>query len=142
MMRCSDDLIQVYVDGALHPAEAAVVEAHLQGCADCRRRAGFYKGLYWDLAQSERLAPVPEVEDEEAADALALRLQEEWRKQQRPAASTSPLGLSTLWLTANPAIARPARAMGDASQAGVEGLLRAGRRGLGKLFRRKGGGHR
>lgn len=142
MMRCSDDLIQLYIDGTLHPAEAAVVEAHLQECASCRRRAGFYKGLYWDLALSERLAPAPEAEDEAAADALALRLQEEWRKQQPPAESKTALGLSTLWLTANPAIARPARAVNSVGQAGVEGLLRAGRRGLGKLLRRKGGGHR
>lgn len=142
MMRCSDDLMQLYVDGALHPAEAAVVEAHLQECAQCRRRSLFYKGLAWDLGQPERLVPGSDAEDEDQAEALALRLHEEWRRHQRPAEVKTALGFSTMWLTANPAIARPARVVSDAGQAGVEELLRAGRRGLARLLRRKGVGSR
>lgn len=137
MMRCDDGLVQLYVDGALHPAEAALVEAHLEACAACRRRAGAYKGLYWDLSHVERLAPAPAMDP----DDLAERLLAEHRRHQRTAeAGATTLGLSTLWLTANPAVTRPARTLGNLGHAGAEGLLRAGRHTLRSLLRRKGGG--
>ncbi|MBP2016962.1 anti-sigma factor RsiW [Symbiobacterium terraclitae] len=137
MMRCDDELVQLYVDGALHPAEAALVEAHLESCAACRRRAGTYKSLYWDLSRLDRLAPAPTTDP----DALAEQLLAEYRRHQPTrAAGARSWDLSTLWLTANPAVTRPARTLGSLGQAGVEGLLRAGGRTLRALLRRRKGG--
>lgn len=132
MMACNDELIQLYIEAELQPLEAEVVEAHLQDCAACRRRAGLYKGLFWDLAKADRLAPAPSPDDDEAA-ALAHRLQEEWCRTQ-PTAQPSRAALANLWVTANPT----ARAVGAA---GVDALSGLGRAGLRLLFR-KGGGRR
>lgn len=107
MMTCQDDLVQMYVDGDLGPVEAAIVESHLATCDSCRRRAAFYKGLFWDLAHGERLSPASDLD----ADALADTLRAEWLKGQK----AEPVGvttLATLWLTANPAVTAPTRAAG------------------------------
>ncbi|MFZ5817878.1 MAG: anti-sigma factor family protein [Bacillota bacterium] len=138
MMRCHDDLIQLYVDGDLQPVEAALVEEHLQGCDSCRRRAAFYKGLFWDLAHGERLAPAPEAD----AESLATLLRAEWERGRSEARPASGLELSTLWLTGNPLVAGTARATGTGlSRAGAE-LTRLAGTGISKLLRRKGGGRR
>ncbi|HEY8346711.1 MAG TPA: zf-HC2 domain-containing protein [Symbiobacteriaceae bacterium] len=140
MMKCSDDLIQMYVEGTLQPVEAAIVEAHLKECHTCRSRVGFYKGLFWDLSRSDVLAP-PDGLDETEVDALAGRLQAEWQRG-RSRAPAGTAALATLWLTTNPV----ARAAGSAVLSALEAtaslgfgaLSRAGR----LLLRRKGGGRR
>ncbi|MFZ5826892.1 MAG: anti-sigma factor family protein [Bacillota bacterium] len=132
IMKCSDDLLQLYVENELHPAERAILDEHLKGCAACRRRVGFYKGLFWDLGH----APRAEV-DAGSPEALAALLRAEWERG-RSAERPSTLGLATLWLTANPA----ARAVGGAGKAGLSTLGQAGKAGLSRLFRRKGGGSR
>ncbi len=134
-MRCDEELVQLYVDGVLHPAEAALVEAHLEECQACRRQAGFYKSLYWDLRGADRLAPEPPQD----ADALAAQLLAEYRRRTQPDPKPATAwGFSTLWLTANPAFARPARAIGSLGHIGVEGLKRSLR--LRRWLGRKGGG--
>ena len=132
-MRCDEELIQLYVDGVLHPAEAALVEAHLQECRACRRRAGFYKSLYWDLSGAARLAPEPAQDP----DALAEQLLAEYRRHRRPAAHPARVrDFSVLWLTANPTFARPARTIVHLGHIGAGGLWRAVKR---RWLRRKGG---
>lgn len=133
MMTCNDDLLQLYVEGELQPAEVAILDEHLKGCAACRRQAGLYKGLYWDLTHP----PKTEVDAGPAA-ALADLLRAEWQRGQSATERPNALELSTLWLTANPA----ARAVGGAGMAGLNSLGQAGRAGLSRLFRRKGGGPR
>lgn len=145
LMRCDEELIQLYVDGVLHPAEAALVEAHLQECRACRRQAGFYKSLYWDLGRAAGLAPEPPQEPEALADLL---LAEHRRGKEPEAPPATTWDFATLWLRANPAFTRPARAVSSLGHIGAEGLrraegLREGLRRPGKWPRwlwRKGGG--
>ncbi|MBY6275871.1 MAG: hypothetical protein CWE10_06550 [Symbiobacterium thermophilum] len=133
-MRCDEELVQLYVDGTLHPAEAALVEAHLRQCRACRRLAGFYKSLYWDLGRTATLAPDPAQDP----DALAEVLLAEHRRHRQPEAPpASAWAFSTLWLTANPAFARPARTLTALGHRGAEGLVRTLKR---RWRRRKGGG--
>ncbi|MDB4894688.1 MAG: hypothetical protein JWN15_950 [Firmicutes bacterium] len=137
MMTCQDDLVQMYVDGDLQPAEGDIVEAHLATCESCRRRAVFYKGLFWDLAHTERFAPASDLEPE----ALAEALRAEWVKGQEP----KPVGavaLATLWFTANPVFTGTAHAAGRALASPAQAAGRA-LTGLGwRLIGRKGGGSR
>ncbi len=126
MMTCHDDLIQLYVEGELTPAERAIVAEHLRSCPACRRQATIYKGLFWDLTHD--LPPEPSLINDEA---LAATLRAEWQRHQ-PEANPKTLDLSTLWLTANPAVTGPAKLVGQAGRSGLQqlaGLLRRGRRG-------------
>lgn len=132
-MRCDEELIQLYVDGAMHPAEAALMEAHLRECRACRRLAGFYKSLYWDLGRAAALAPAPAQDPEALAAAL---LAEHRRHRQPDARAASAWAFSTLWLTANPAFARSARTLTALGHRGAEGLVRTVKR---RWRRRKGG---
>jgi len=143
MMKCSDELIQLYVEGDLERAAAMIVEEHLRTCQSCRRLAAQYKELFWDLTHSSGL------EDESPIDAAALAAQlcAEAQKDEEPRAGGHP---ALLWLAANPAFARPAEAARQAGQATLSGLARAGRsglQGLGRYIGRrilgpKGGGRR
>ena len=136
-MQCSDDLVQLYIDGTLHAAEAAVVEAHLETCPSCRRRAATFKALCWDLSRTVQPTPASSLDP----DALAERLLAEHRRLQAShAPGRGALGLALLWLTANPAVVRPLRTVGSLGHAGAGGLLRAGHRALRRLLRREGGG--
>lgn len=141
MMTCQDDLVQLYVDGDLEPAEGLIVEAHLATCESCRRRAAFYRGLFWDLAHTERLAPAPDLDLELNPEALAEALRAEWEEGQEP----KPLGaaaLATLWVTANPVFTGTGHAAGrvlaGSAHAAGRALAGFGRR----LIGRKGGGGR
>ncbi len=46
MLRCRDivELLDDYLDGALDPANAAALEAHLAGCQDCAAFTKTYRG--------------------------------------------------------------------------------------------------
>lgn len=135
MMTCHDDLLQLYVDGDLQPAEAAVVEAHLTGCTACRRKAGLYKSLFWDLSHAGQMAE-PLVDGD--AGALADLLRQEWQRA-NPAPGRSNAQRAALWLTANPLVAGAARTAGEAGRAGLASL---GRSLTSRLFGRRGGGGR
>jgi len=108
MNTCHDDLVQLYVEGELAPVERAIVADHLRACDHCRRLATFYKGLNWDLAHDQDLLPEPPSFDD---DALAAALAAEWKRVQ-PQNSGGGRGLSTLWLTSNPALTGPVRLVG------------------------------
>lgn len=46
MLRCQDvvELLADYLDGALEPATARALEAHLSGCRDCAGFMATYRG--------------------------------------------------------------------------------------------------
>lgn len=52
------ELLAWYVNGTLAPAERALVERHLDGCADCREQVAFWGQLSPALAEVA-VAPVP-----------------------------------------------------------------------------------
>lgn len=142
-MKCSDELVQLYVEGSLERAAAMIVEEHLRSCQACRRLAARYKELFWDLSHG------PGLEEDSPIDAgeLAAQLCAEVRRRAEPEPGGHP---ALLWLTANPAFARPAEATRQAGQVALSGLAKAGRSGLHGLGRyigrrireRKGGGRR
>ena len=133
MITCQDDLIQMYVEGDLQPAEVGIVEAHLAVCEQCRRRVAFYRGLFWDLAHADRLVPAPG--PEAGTEPLAEALQAGWLKAQRREPVGSGVRLAGLWLTANPVFTGPAQTVGRAVSWALTGLGP-------RLFGRRGGGRR
>lgn len=145
MMKCSDELVQLYVEGELERAAAMIVEEHLRSCRACRRLAAEYKELFWDLSRG----PASEADSPIDAGKLAARLCAEANRGERPGRGPehSPHP-ALLWLAANPAFAHPAEAVRQAGRATLSGLARAGRRGLqglgryigGRLLGEKGGG--
>lgn len=136
MMKCSDELVQLYVEGAMGPAEAAIVAEHLKDCPSCRQLAGIYKGLLWDLAH-----PAQPAEVGADAEALAILLRTEWQRTSQESGGTEH-GPVTIWLTANPVVTASAQAVGKAGQVGLQGLGRVLKAGLVRAIRRKGGGSR
>lgn len=70
MNRCDDTRLQDYVQGQLADDEAAAVELHLSGCADCSRRVEEYQLLFADLAGLPMPAVPPGI-----PDAVLARLQ-------------------------------------------------------------------
>lgn len=138
MMKCNDELVQLYVEGALGPAEAAIVAEHLKGCPTCRQQAGLYKGLLWDLAHPPRSTGA---EAEVHTEALAALLKAEWQRI-HPASSRTEHAPATIWLTANPVATASAHAVGRVGQAGLQGLGRVLKVGLARALGRKGGGNR
>lgn len=136
MMNCSDELVQLYVEGAMSPAEAAIVAEHLKACPACRQVAGVYKGLLWDLAHPPRSAEVGG-----DAEALAALLKAEWQSQNQEPSWTEHAP-ATIWLTANPVATASAHAVGKVGQAGLQGLGWMLKSGLSRALGRKGGGSR
>ena len=60
-MNCHDarDLLSALLDEALDPSERALVQAHLEGCADCRRELDGLRSTVSLLSRVERArAPV------------------------------------------------------------------------------------
>lgn len=99
MARCHDELIQLYVDGALDPTERALVSAHMSQCEACRAKAMLYKGLCWDLEHPEP-EPVPE-----ALQAVSDRVMAKWEEAQaRSRAKARWQELPAMWAAANPAL--------------------------------------
>ena len=77
-MECVDEaLLQMLLDGTLDDAEAALVQAHLEGCPGCRRKAAEYKQLLWDLEHPAN-AELPEELHRMQTALLAA-----WQEQQR-----------------------------------------------------------
>jgi len=60
--------LAAYVDGEVTPAERRAIEAHLETCPDCRRRASDLRSI--DLLVREAFAEGPEAREEER-EALA-----------------------------------------------------------------------
>jgi len=134
---CHDELIQLYVDGALTPTERSVFSAHLADCPACRRELTAYKALLWDLEHPSVTPAPPELQ------AGAEALMAAWETAQAAdAAAASPglTGLRIAWSGVAP-VARPAL---TAAWWTGSGLARVGRIGLTGLWRlvRRGGGRR
>lgn len=72
-IRCGEvlALLSDYVDGDVHPATRARVDAHLRGCDVCERFGGRFAGV---LAQVRRALGPPEPADAGVAARLARRL--------------------------------------------------------------------
>jgi anti-sigma factor RsiW len=143
MMKCSDELVQLYVEGSLERPAAIIVEEHLRSCHACRHAAARYKELFWDLSHDPGLGADSPIDAEE----LAAQLCAEARRGVESGPDAHP---ALIWLVANPAVARPAHAAGKAGKATLSGLARVGRsglQGLGRYIGRrirdgKGGGRR
>lgn len=121
--RCDDTLVQMYVDGALAPAERAIIEVHLQGCRPCRQQVTLYKGLLWDLEHPVDQTPVPaELND------LSDRLMEAWSQSRAPATWQEA---RREWTRTVPgvhvALETAGRVGRDLPRAGLGGLSRLGR---------------
>lgn len=124
--RCNDELVQLFVEGALEPVERAVVAEHIRLCPSCQQRVAAYKSLLWDLS---RPAPDPEPLPPEL-DALSDSLMAAWVKAAAPKRAGWG-SLVTTFATSNPLVTAPAhglakagRAAGRAGAAGLVGLAR------------------
>src|SRR5206468_3937024 len=101
-MTCTEtrDLFSALADDALTPAERAALDAHLAGCADCRRElAGLLRTVKLVRAIDPARAPAgfvdrvrPAARPEPAPKRLARRLLAPWQ--------TLPLGAAALFLIA------------------------------------------
>ena len=80
--------IDLALDGELSPPEAAELEAHLAGCASCRR--------FRDERLALRTAIAGQVPRFEAPEALVERMRETWRRSSGPVPPTRA-GLPVLW---------------------------------------------
>lgn len=89
--RLDDEHLQAYLDGALEPAEALLIEEHLRICPDCRRSARLFKLLFWEM---EHLPPpaLPSALAEVSDRVMAAweEEQERSRAAARPAGRTAP----------------------------------------------------
>lgn len=121
--RCDDTLLQMYVDGALAPAERAIIEAHIQNCPQCRQQVTLYKGLLWDLEHPADDDPAPA----ELSD-LSDRLMEAWAQSRVPVTWQET---SLQWTQTVPvvqvALATAGRVGRNLPRAGLSGLSRVGR---------------
>ena len=105
-MTCTEtrDLFSALADDALTPAERAALDAHLAGCADCRRElAGLLRTVKLVRAIDPARAPAGFVDrvraaarPEPAPKRLARRLRAPWQ--------TLPLGAAALFLIAGLAV--------------------------------------
>src|SRR5947208_519831 len=105
-MTCTEtrDLVSALADDALTPAERAALDAHLAGCADCRRElAGLLRTVKLVRAIDPARAPAGFVDrvraaarPEPAPKRLARRLRAPWQ--------TLPLGAAALFLIAGLAV--------------------------------------
>lgn len=138
--RCDDSLVQLYVEGALEPAERLLVGAHIRICRACQQGAAAYKALLWDLEH-----PEPEAAELPAAQLQALsdRLMEAWEQGgtgQAPGRTPARAiwDFSSLWLRSVPVMlgSAPARRREQpvAKQQEPDGWMTRVGHGLGRLL--------
>lgn len=79
-MACPEvkERLSAWLDGELAPEERGFIEAHLQGCAGCRREAAQLEAL--DSALGELATPVPP----RVAEKVLARLQAQQGERRRP----------------------------------------------------------
>jgi len=86
---CRNELT-AYLDGALVPAVARVIERHVSDCARCRATLDAYRGIAAHLAALPELAPPPGLEEAVVRRALGPRyLVTGWRRLGAAAATLS-----------------------------------------------------
>jgi len=74
MIHCPESFrAQDYLDGELVPAERTAFEAHLAGCADCRREVAIYRAVLGEIAALETWDPGPELTERVLAEVLPAR---------------------------------------------------------------------
>ncbi|HYG60519.1 MAG TPA: zf-HC2 domain-containing protein [Symbiobacteriaceae bacterium] len=130
---CDDSLVQMYVEGSLQPVERTIMEEHLASCSACRKAAGTYKALMWDLGHPREEAVPPEL------GALSDRLMTAWEREQAELQPSTWRDAPLLW-TRTPVVGAALQTAGEVGQS----IPRAGMAMLSGMIRlvRRGGGRR
>lgn len=134
-MCCTDELLQVFVEGALSAGEAQAVKAHVASCPACRIAVSEYKQVMWDLSHPPERELPAELERQYEA------LMEAWKRERRAAAKTKGSNLLVpAWAAHSIAWARKLPALGAAGALARRIGTSLFERAVPAWPRRKGGG--